>query len=193
MLRRSESAGNDPSPRRIVAAAGGCRARLQERRKDMKTTSNTATRDRKVILSTLWIFAILNYAYADIMTLFFNPVLQPEEQQRILSGYVGDIRITQGFVLAAAILMETAIVMVLLSRVLPYGANRWANILAGLLHTAAVIWSMTGGAVNAFYVFFATIEVACTLFIVWYAWTWRKPAPLATPGTKLRQPTPASS
>jgi MFS family permease len=186
------SAENGPSPRRIVAVAGGA-ARLQERRKDMTTTSNTAARDRKVILSTLWIFAILNYAYADIMTLFFNPVLQPEEQQRILSGYVGDIRITQGFVLAGAILMETAIVMVLLSRVLPHSANRWANILAGLLHTAAVIWSMTGGAVNVFYVFFATIEVACTLFIVWYAWTWRKPALSATPATKLRQPTPASS
>lgn len=158
----------------------------------MDTTSNAAARDRKVILSTLWIFAILNYAYADIMTLFFNPVLQPEEHQRILSGYVGDIRITQGFVLAAAILMETAIVMVLLSRVLPYGANRWANILAGLLHTASVAWSMTGGAVNAFYVFFATIEVVCTLFIVWYAWTWRKPALSATPATEL-QPTGARS
>jgi MFS family permease len=157
----------------------------------MNTATKAAARDRKVILSMLWIFAILNYAYADIMTLFFNPVLQPEEHQRILSGYVGDIRITQGFVLAAAILMETAIVMVLLSRVLPYGANRWANILTGLLHTASVIWSMTGGAVNAFYVFFATIEIACTLFIVWYAWTWRKPALSATPATELRQPTQA--
>src|SRR5919106_4241695 len=142
------------------------------RSKEMSTTNNVAARDRKVILSTLWIFAILNYAYADIMTLFFNPVLQKEKHQQILSGYVGDIRITQGFVLVGAILMETAIVMVLLSRVLPYGANRWANILAGVLHTAAVSWSMTGGPVNVFYVFFATIEIACTLFIVWYAWTW---------------------
>ena len=155
----------------------------------MSTTNNVAARDRKVILSTLWIFAILNYAYADIMTLFFNPVLQKEEHQRILSGYVGDIRITQGFVLVGAILMETAIVMVLLSRVLPYGANRWANILAGVLHTAAVSWSMTGGPVNVFYVFFATIEIACTLFIVWYAWTWRTPALSATPATELPQPT----
>ncbi len=98
----------------------------------MNTTNRAVARDRKVILSTLWIFAILNYAYADIMTLSFNPVLQREEHQRILSGYVGDIRITQGFVLVGAILMETAIVMVLLSRVLPYGANRWTNILVGL-------------------------------------------------------------
>lgn len=159
----------------------------------MNTSSQAGARDRKVILSTLWIFAILNYAYADIMTLFFNPVLQKEEHQRILSGYVGDIRITQGFVLVAAILMETAIVMVLLSRVLPYGANRWTNILVGLLHTTSVIWSMTGGPVNLFYGFFATIEIGCTLFIVWYAWTWRNPAPRATLATEPPQPTRARS
>ena len=155
----------------------------------MNTTNRAVARDRRVTLSTLWIFAILNYAYSDIMTLFFNPVLQKEEHQRILSGYVGDIRITQRFVLVAAILMETAIVMVLLSRVLPYGANRWTNLLVGVLHTASVIWSMTGGPVNLFYVFFATIEIGCTLFIVWYAWTWRNPALSATPATELPQPT----
>ena len=154
----------------------------------MKTTIRT---DRKVVLSTLWIFAILNYAFADIIGLFFNPVLQPEEHERVLSGYVGDIQITQGFVLVSAVLMETAILMVLLSRVLPHGANRWANILAGLLHSAVVIWSTTGGAVNVFYAFFATIEVACTLFIVWYAWTWRSPVPAAVATSE--RPQPASS
>lgn len=29
------------------------------------------TKDRKVILSTLWIFALLNYVYADIFSIFF--------------------------------------------------------------------------------------------------------------------------
>ena len=28
---------------------------------------------RRVVLSTLWIFAILNYLYADVFSLFFNP------------------------------------------------------------------------------------------------------------------------
>src|SRR6266508_1306425 len=40
---------------------------------------------------------------------------------------------------------------------------------------------------------FAAIEIACTLFIVWYAWTWRKPTLSATPATQLRATTPASS
>lgn len=131
---------------------------------------------RRVVLSTLWIFAVLNYIYADVYSLFFNPVLQPEAARRFAEGYVGDIQITQGFVLVTAILMETAIAMVLLSRVLPYRANRWANILAGGLHTLFVAWSLIGDTPNGFYLMFAAIEVACTLFIVWYAWTWPAPA-----------------
>ena len=37
----------------------------------------TEVKDRKVILSLLWIFVLLNYIYADIFGLSFNPVLQP--------------------------------------------------------------------------------------------------------------------
>ena len=86
---------------------------------------------RRAVLSTLWIFAVLNYIYADVYTLFFNPVLKPEAWKKFLAGDAGGVQITPGFVLVTAILMETAIAMVLLSRVLPYRANRWANILSG--------------------------------------------------------------
>jgi hypothetical protein len=140
----------------------------------MKTTNKTP--DRKVILSTLWIFAMFNYIYADIMTLWFNPVLQKAATQELLAGHIGSIQITQGFVLATAVLMETAIAMVLLSRVLPYGANRWANIIVGFINTASVAVSLFGDTPpNYFNVFFSAIEIACTLFIIWYAWSWPRP------------------
>jgi hypothetical protein len=139
----------------------------------MNASNTTAGFERRrLVLSTLWIFALLNYIYADIYTLFFNPVLRPEMTRRFAEGYAGDIQITQGFVLVTAILMETAIAMVLLSRLLPYRANRWANILSGGLHTLFVAWSLIGDAPTSFYAMFAAIEVTCTLFIVWYAWKW---------------------
>jgi hypothetical protein len=149
----------------------------------MKTTiKTTIMKDRKVMLSTLWIFAMFNYVYADILTLYFNPALQKDAWKELLSGSVGSVHITQGFVLVGAIVLETAIAMVLLSRILRYGANRWANIIVGVLQTAAVAWSLTGPLYwNLFYVFFSTIEIACTLFIVWYAWTWRQPVEGAVP------------
>ncbi len=121
-------------------------------------------KDRRVILSTLWIFAVLNYIYADVFGLSFNPILQPD----------ATVSITQGSALAFAVLMETAIAMVLVARVLKYDANRWANIAVGLIHTALVSWSLSVTTPTLFYAFFATIEIACTLFIIWYAWTWRQ-------------------
>ena len=122
---------------------------------------NTEMKDRKVVLSILWIFAMLNYLYADVFILFFNPTAQKET-----------LAMPQEAVLVFAILMETAIAMVLLSRFLKYGANRWANIIAGIFHTAFVAWSMIGATPELFYVFFASIEIVCTLFITWYAWKW---------------------
>ena len=136
---------------------------------------------RRVVLSTLWIFTLLNYIYADIYTLFFNPVLKPEAWKRFLAGDAGGIQITQGFVLVTAILMETAIAMVLLSRVLPWRANRWANILSGGFHTLFVGWSLIGETPDGFYLMFAAIEVATTLFIAWYAWKWPTPAVQGAP------------
>ena len=70
--------------------------------------------------------------------------------------------------------METAIAMVLLARILKYGVNRWANIVVGVIHTALVCWSLSVTTPTLFYAFFATIQIACTLFVIWYAWTWRR-------------------
>ena len=65
-----------------------------------KTT--TALEDKKVRLSTLWIFAMFNYLYADVYGLYFNPVLRRELTQELLAGTVGSIQITEGFVLVTA-------------------------------------------------------------------------------------------
>ena len=121
-------------------------------------------KDRKVVLSTLWIFALLNYVYADVFTLFFSPAAQ-----------TGTLAMPPAAVLVFAILMETAIAMVLLSRFMKYAPNRWVNIIAGIFHTGFVAWSMIGTTPAPFYLFFAGIEMVCTLFIAWYAWKWRNP------------------
>jgi hypothetical protein len=94
---------------------------------------------------------------------------------QFMSGFAGSIPITQSFVLITAILMETAIVMVLLSRILKYNFNRWANIIAGIIHTLFVFWSLIGDTPTLFYLFFASIEILCTMFIVLYAWKWKNP------------------
>lgn len=136
-----------------------------QRRPKMKTNlKTTVTKDRKLVLSTLWIYALFNYLYADVFTLFFNSTAQKET-----------FAMPQESVLVFAVLMEIAIAMVFLSRFLNYDANRWANIIAGIVQTALVTWSLTGQTPLPFTIFFSGIEIVCTLFIVWYAWMW-KPA-----------------
>lgn len=124
----------------------------------------------KVKLSVLWIFVMFNYIYADILTLMDSSVLA-----EILTGFTGGLEITQGFLLGAAILMEIPIAMVILSLVLKYKANRWANIIAGTIKTVAVFLSMFVGTPALYYIFFGSIEIVFTSLIVWLAWTWPNP------------------
>jgi len=125
------------------------------------TETPVETRDRRVMFFTLWTFASLNFIYADVVTLFDKTVVT---------------NISQGTLLAFAVLVETAFAMVLLSRILKYRANRWANIIVGAVNTVAVIASLLVTTPALYYLFFATIEIATTLLIIWYAWTWPNPA-----------------
>jgi uncharacterized protein DUF6326 len=127
--------------------------------------------DRKVKLSALWIFAILNYLYCD-----FIGLIDPTLLNQYMTGNVGGLQITPGFLLSAAILMEIPISMVLLSIVLKYGANRWANITAGTIMTLVQFSTLfVGSSPTMYYLFFSIIEITCTALIVLYAWTWTNP------------------
>ena len=124
----------------------------------------------KARLSTLWIFAMLNYLYCDVLALMDSGYLK-----QVMTGNVGGIHMTQGFLLGASILMEIPTAMVLLSRVLGYRANRWANIIAGSIMTVVQVASLfLGSSPTTYYIFFSVIEIACTAFVVWYAWKWHE-------------------
>ncbi len=125
--------------------------------------------DIKERLSLLWIFALLNYLYADVIALFAiaasrNP-FQPLPPWALMGS---------------AVLMEIPIAMILACRLLPFRANRLANIIAGSVVTLVngfltFVPPLLGwGRPPAFpeYLFFATIETVCTVVLIWQAWTW---------------------
>ena len=127
----------------------------------------------QVKLSTLWIFVMFNYLYADVMALM-DPVLL---NQFITGNLDGGITMNERFLLYAAFLMEIPIAMVLLSRLLNYAANRWANIIAGTIKTVVMFGSFfVGSGPTEYYLFFGTIEIVCTGYIVFIAWNWREGA-----------------
>ncbi len=126
--------------------------------------------DRKILLSTLWIFAILNYLYCDIMGLMDVNLLK-----QYLTGTVNGMEMNENFLLGAAILMEIPIAMVLLSRILNYKANRWANLIAGIIMTLVQTATLFAGEPSTYYLFCSIVEIATTIIIVWLAWKWTKP------------------
>ena len=129
----------------------------------MNADRQTTGMDIKAKLSMLWIFVLFNMIYADIISLMDagSPI------RRVMEG----APMSPGGLLAGAVLMETSIAMVLLSRLLKRKANRWANIIVGVINIVAVI----AGGQHPYYILFATIEVVCMSLIVWYAWKWPNP------------------
>src|ERR1700723_4528527 len=117
-------------------------------------------------LSSARIFALLNYLYADVVALWSladAPHLPPWA------------------LLGSAVLMEIPIAMIVACRLLPFRANRLANVIAGVVMTLVngflpFVLPLTNGdfrdPVYPAYVFFATIETVCPSVIVWQAWTW---------------------
>src|SRR5919202_6671832 len=124
--------------------------------------------DTEVKLSTLWITASLSYLYCDVISL-----MDPELLRQYLQGNVNGLAFTPGFLLGAAILISIPISMVLMSRVLRYRVNRWANIAAGTAMTAVQTATLFIGWPAPYYLYLSLIEITCTVLIVGYAWKWR--------------------
>jgi hypothetical protein len=123
--------------------------------------------DTKVLLSTLWIVVMINMLKADILSM--NIPGAAEEVARTSASAGASI---PQLMLVGAIMGQLGIAMIVLSRVLKYGINRWVNIIAAII-TIAYIWG--GMASYPHYIFIATVETLCLLLIIGFAWTWRNP------------------
>ena len=135
--------------------------------------------DIKERLSLFWVFALLNYLYADVVALF-----------AIAGTHNSFEPLSPVALMASALLMEIPIAMILACRRLPFRTNRLANVIAGGLVTLingflTFVPPLAGwGRPPAFpeYLFFATIETVATSAIIWKAWTWStNPAAAAPP------------
>jgi len=119
----------------------------------------------RATVGALWLFAILNYLYCDILGLMYPPDLQA-----YLDGNIGGIAINQGFLLAAGVLMTIPMSAVLVSRIAPHRLARWWSIIAGAIMTVVQLGTLgIGSDLTLHYAYFSVIEVATTVAIVWVA------------------------
>lgn len=134
----------------------------------LASLASSPSRDPRALLPALWLFAMLNYVYGDILTL-----MDPQVLRQFIAGDVDGLVVDRAFLLGAAFLMEVPIAMTLLARFLPDRANRWANIGAGTFKTVVVIASLFVGSPAAYYGVFSAFELVTTVAIVVIAWRWR--------------------
>jgi hypothetical protein len=123
--------------------------------------------DIRVRLSTMWVVVMFNMAFADIFSF-----MHPDFLQQVAAGSTGQMQVTPGFLVVAAILVEIPIAMIILSRVLKHRVNRWANIVASVI---TIVFVVAGGSTAPHYIFFAAIEIVCMALIIWWAWKWSNP------------------
>jgi len=133
----------------------------------MNTIATTVKKiETRTLLSTLWVVVMINMLKADILSLYIPGAAEE------LARTAGDTPIPL-LMLGGAVMMEISILMILLSRVLKYGANRWANIITAIITIAFVVGA---GVSYPHYLFIAAVEVVCLILIIWFAWRWRNPA-----------------
>ena len=121
----------------------------------------------RIRLSLLWASVMLCYIYCDYFELYV-----PGKLQSMLEGRIGPLGpVTQTVLLGTAVLMAIPSLMVFLSVALPPTLSRLANIVFGILYSIIMLLVVLSPA-WVFYRFFGVLEVALTLLVVWYSWTW---------------------
>ncbi|MEM5773523.1 MAG: DUF6326 family protein [Anaerolineaceae bacterium] len=121
--------------------------------------------DKRIVLSTLWIFVMFSIAYADIIG-----YLEPGTLDRIMRGDVG-FTLTPAIIVIISLIQALPIAMIVVSRLFRRGLSRWLNIGAGLLTLLYVLGGGNWESVS--YFIFASLEVIAIGWIIWQAWIWR--------------------
>ena len=137
-------------------------------------------RDQRLTFVILWLFALMNYIYGDI-AMIFSLLIDPDQVERMRQGLAGSGHVDLYF-LGGALLMEIAFLAMLLSWLANVRTARIMNIFAGTLFTLVMAVILLAPLVRGrmppanYYSFFALVEIAATVAIVWRAWKWRPAA-----------------
>jgi len=137
--------------------------------------SRKGGRNTRLTLAFLWVWALFNYVYGDILqifTIFMRPALQLQLERGTING----IPLNDTATFAMAGVMELSIAMTFLAWKLPRRINRILNIVLGILFTLIMGMILFGSGrlpPLSGYTLVGIIEMITTLAITWIAWKWR--------------------
>jgi hypothetical protein len=130
--------------------------------------------EQQRLLSSLWVFASLNYLYCDVIGL-----MDPKMHAAYESGEHEGFTVNENVLLAGTLLMQVPLSMTFLSTTLEPRASRIANISAGAFMTVVQSATLALGKPTSYYLASSVAEIATTSFITIYALFYMKPPKIA--------------
>lgn len=120
--------------------------------------------DTRIILAGIWVALMLTYLLGDVLRIFSGDSNSGEMGRQLTT-------FTQPMWLGIAVLMVIPILMVVLSLMLPYSINRWANIVVAAFF---FIFNLIGLPTypSAYDKFLIVVGLVFNALTVWTAWTW---------------------
>ncbi len=125
----------------------------------------------KVKLSVLWFFtAVAFLAYMVLM------LVDPLVIEQIAAGEIEALLMGPEMLLLVAIVCLVPLVMAVLSLTLKGSANRWTNIIVGIIFIVLEFLELSElvAAPSAHLILMMLAKVVALALIVWYAWKWPK-------------------
>ena len=124
--------------------------------------------DVKIRLSALWVAGMLNGLMGGMLELF-----EPGLIEQVMAGEVGGMEITSDMLLFMAILMVIPSIMVFLSVTLKDKANRWANIILGIVFFGFGLLELIEKITQPYFIVSGIVGIVFSVLILWYAWKWK--------------------
>lgn len=133
--------------------------------------------ERRAVVSSLWTFVLFNMLFRDI-----HEFARPGAIEEFMS-----MSVEEGILLASGVSLTAFISLIVLSRVLPYRAARWANLTVSIVALGAMSINAPNDLDD---IWFLAVEAVGLLAIIWLAWTWRPQDETAVPvgGLGVRAP-----
>ncbi len=126
--------------------------------------------DWKIKIAVLWLF----YTVAFVAVMILGTMEPGVLSQYLDTGEIGGMKIGQELLLFFAVMLLVPLVMAFVSLTLKDSANRWANIIVGIIFTAfqlfALVETLTLPTVYAYAALMETAKVIVPALIVWYSW-----------------------
>lgn len=129
------------------------------------TSLPLAPLDARIRLAALWIATMLIVAFVDIFGFY-----RADIREQIEAGHILDFEIGQLFMLAIVVYVTVPTLMIVLSILLPYKANRITNIVVAFVFAVTIVGAAIGE--WGYYLFASAVELGLLAAIITLALRW---------------------